>query len=138
MDSDASECMVGVESEAGFSSDEDDISLLESFQFCECLGGHKRECLYNRRNIKRPTGLSVNFAISVAQTVKPQDCAIHRKIQISARAASWRHGLGWRGVRARCLGFARAFWTTVLRGAKSVLCCLQQGQGLKIRTSSSC
>ena len=54
VESDASECMVGVESEAEFSSNEDDTSLLSCVQLCDCQGGaHKGTCFLNPRNRKR-------------------------------------------------------------------------------------
>ena len=54
VESDASECMVGVESETEFPSDEDDTSLLSCVQLCDCQGGaHKQTCFLNPRNRNR-------------------------------------------------------------------------------------
>ena len=54
VESDAGECMVGMESEAEFSSDEDDTSLLSCVQLCDCQrDAHKWTCFLNPRNRER-------------------------------------------------------------------------------------
>ena len=65
VESDASECMMGVESEAESSSDEDDTLFLSYAQLCECQGAaHKRSCPLNPRK-KRPAPFSHDVSDSL-------------------------------------------------------------------------